>query len=133
MTLRSANHTFIRVISTPTVSCNTPLVWYALFIFLQCKEIQHVIPFRMMRHYTYKGPYVSVRIYFVRKGHMQINRYATDHGVAFPDLLKTEADEGQLQHTKLCLLSSKTNRTVLKWFEVHVYNDIVGNVNCRFR
>ena len=55
---------------------------------------------------------------------MQISRYAgalaADHGVAFPDLLNTEADEGQLQHTKLCLLSSKTNRTVLKWFEAHV-------------
>ena len=50
---------------------------------------------------------------------MLISRYAAaraaDHGVAFPDLLNTvtEADEGQLQHTKLCLLSSKTNRTVL--------------------
>ena len=53
-------------------------------------------------------------VYFVRKGHMQISRYTADHGVAFPDLLNTEADEGQLQHTKLCLLSSKTNRTVLK-------------------
>ena len=78
----------------------------------------------MMGHYTYEGPYVSVRIGFVRKGHMQISRYAAvraaDHGVAFPDLLNTEADEGQLQHTKLCLLSSKTNRTVLKWFEAHV-------------
>ena len=53
---------------------------------------------------------------------MQISRYiyAADHGVAFPDLLNTEADKGQLQHTKLCLLSSKTNRTVLKWFETHV-------------
>ena len=33
---------------------------------------------------------------------MQISRYAAaraaDHGVAFPDLLNTEADEGQLQH-----------------------------------
>ena len=38
---------------------------------------------------------------------MQISRYAADHGVAFPDLLNTEADEGQLKHTKLCLLSSK--------------------------
>ena len=26
-------HTFIMVISTPTVSYNTPLVWYAHFIF----------------------------------------------------------------------------------------------------
>ena len=34
----------------------------------------------------------------------QISRYASDHGVAFLDLLNTEADEGQLQHTKLCLL-----------------------------
>ena len=55
---------------------------------------------------------------------MQISRYAAaraaDHGVAFPDLLNTEADEGQLQHTKLCLLSSKTNCTVLKWFKAHV-------------
>ena len=33
-------------------------------------------------------------------------RYAADHGVTFPDLLNI--DEGQLQHTKLCLLSSKT-------------------------
>ena len=45
---------------------------------------------------------------------MQISRYAgalaADHGVAFPDLLNTEADEGQLQHTKLCLLSSKLNK-----------------------
>ena len=57
---------------------------------------------------------------------MQISRYtqvaahAADHGVAFPDLLITKADEGQLQHTKLCLVSSKTNHTVLKWFEAHV-------------
>ena len=52
---------------------------------------------------------------------MPISRYAADHGVAFPDLFNTEADEGQLQHTKsVCLLSSKTNRMVLKWFEVHV-------------
>ena len=75
----------------------------------------------MMGHYTYEGPYVAPGIgaylYFVRKGHMHISRYAADHGVAFPDLLNIEADEGQLQHTKLCLLSSKTNRTVLKWFE----------------
>ena len=57
-------------------------------------------------------------VYFVRKGHMQISRYAAaraaDHGVAFPDLLNTEADEGQLQHTKLYLLSSKTNCMVPK-------------------
>ena len=59
-------------------------------------------------------------VYFVRKGRMQISRYAADHGVPFPDLLNTEADEGQLQHTKLCLLSSKANRMVLKWFEAHV-------------
>ena len=41
---------------------------------------------------------------------MQISRYAAaraaDHGVAFPDLLNTEADKGQLQHMKLCLFSS---------------------------
>ena len=49
---------------------------------------------------------------------VQIGRYAADYGVAFPDLLNT-VDEGQLQHTKLCLLSSKTNRTILKWFEAH--------------
>ena len=48
----------------------------------------------------------------------QIAMYAADHGVAFPDLLNT--DEGQLQHTKLCLLSSKANHMILKWFEVHV-------------
>ena len=84
----------------------------------------------MMGHYTYKGPYVSVRILCEERREkstcMQISRYAqagaraADHGVAFPDLLNTEADEGQLQQTKLCLLSSKTNRTVLKWFEAHV-------------
>ena len=51
---------------------------------------------------------------------MQISKYAADHRVAFPDLLNTKADDGQLQHTKLCLLSSKTNRTVLKWFKAHV-------------
>ena len=55
---------------------------------------------------------------------MQSSRYAAahaaDHGVAFPDLLNTKADEGQLQHTKVCLLSSKTNHMVLKWFEAHV-------------
>ena len=55
---------------------------------------------------------------------MQISRYAAaraaDHGVAFPDLLNTKANKGQLQHTKLCHLSSKTNHTVLKWFEAHV-------------
>ena len=45
---------------------------------------------------------------------MQISRYAADHGVAFPDILNADAVEGQLQHMKLCLLSSKTNRTVLK-------------------
>ena len=53
----------------------------------------------MMGHYTYEGPYVSVRI-LVRKGHMQISRYAADHRVAFPDLLNTSlntgADKGQL-------------------------------------
>ena len=49
---------------------------------------------------------------------MQISRYAADQGVA--DLLSIEADEGQLQHTKLCLVSLKTNHTVLKWFEAHV-------------
>ena len=47
----------------------------------------------------------------------QISRYTADHEVAFPDLLNT--DEGQLQHTKLCLLSSKTNRTVLN----HMFDD----------
>ena len=73
--------------------------------------------------------YVSVRILCEeirgKSSCMQISsRYAgalaADHGVAFPDLLNTEAEEGQLQHTKLYLLSSKTNRTVLKWFEAHV-------------
>ena len=49
-------------------------------------------------------------VYFVRKGHMQISRYAANHGVTFPDLLNTEADEGQLQHTKLCLLQKQTAR-----------------------
>ena len=34
-----------------------------------------------------------------------VRSYAADHGVAFPDFLNT--DEGQLHHTKLCLLSSK--------------------------
>ena len=60
---------------------------------------------------------------------MQISRYAADHRVAFPDLLNIEADEGQLQYAKLCLLSSKTNRTVLKWFEAHVQRYTVGRIN----
>ena len=51
---------------------------------------------------------------------MQISRYAADHGVAFSDFLHTKADEGHLQHTKLCLLFSKINRMVLKWFEARV-------------
>ena len=50
---------------------------------------------------------------------VQIGRYAADDGVAFPDLLNT-VDEGQLQHTKLCLLSSKTNHTTLKWLKAHL-------------
>ena len=64
----------------------------------------------------------------MRKGHVHANysRYAADHRVAFPDLLNTEADEGQLQHTKLHLFSSKMNRTVLKWFDTHVQQ---SNVN----
>ena len=33
LTMQSANHTFIWVISTPTVLYNTPLVWYAHFVF----------------------------------------------------------------------------------------------------
>ena len=71
-----------------------------------------------MGRYTYEGSYISVR---EERAHAcRISRYAADHGVAFPDLLNTEADEGQLQHTKLCLISSKTSRTVLKWFEAHV-------------
>ena len=69
---------------------------------------------------------------------MQISRYAAaaraaDHGVAFPDLLNTEADKGQLQRTKLCLLSSKTSRIVLKWFEAHVQRYSIANANYRFR
>ena len=56
--------------------------------------------------------------YFARKGCKLADIYAADHRVAFPDLLNT--DKGQLQQTKLCLLSSKTNCTVLKWFEAHV-------------
>ena len=55
---------------------------------------------------------------------MQSSRYAVacaaDHRVAFPDLLNTNADEGQLQHTKVYLLSLKTNHIVLKWFKAHV-------------
>ena len=68
----------------------------------------------MMGQYTYEGPYILC------EERAQISRYSADHGVAFPDVLHTEADEGQLQHTKLCLLSSKTNRMVLKWFEALV-------------
>ena len=69
---------------------------------------------------------------------MQISRYtaarAADHaGIALPDLLNTEADEDQLQHTKLCLLSSKTNHTVLKWFEAHVQRYSIAKVNYHFR
>ena len=94
----------------------------------------------MMGHYTYEGMYVSVRILCARlceerAHHVQISRYAAacaaDHRVAFPDLLNIKAEGGQLQHTKLCLLSSKTNRTVLKWLKAHVYS--IANVNYRFR
>ena len=60
---------------------------------------------------------LSVRVPCEERAH--IGRYAADHGVAFPDLLNT-VDEGQLQHTKLCLLSSKANRTILKWFDAHL-------------
>ena len=67
----------------------------------------------MMGCYTYKG---LIRVLCEER--VQIGRYAADHGVAFPDLLNI--DESQLQHTKSCLLSSKTNHTVLKWFEAHV-------------
>ena len=81
----------------------------------------------MMGHHTYEGPRTYRYVYFVRKGRAHANRqiYAADHGVAFPDLLNTEADEGQLQHTKLDLLSSKINCTVLKWFEAHVVCDVI--------
>ena len=34
LTLQSANHTVIRVISTPTVPYNTPLVWYTHLVFM---------------------------------------------------------------------------------------------------
>ena len=70
---------------------------------------------------------------------MQISRYAAaraaDNGVAFPDLLNTKADEGQLQHTKLCLLSSLQKQTAWYWIgSRHMSNDIiVANVNYRFR
>ena len=41
-----------------------------------------------MAHYTYEGPYV------IFEERVQIiSRYTADHGVAFPDLLNTEADE----------------------------------------
>ena len=53
------------------------------------------------------------------KERVQIGRYIADHRVAFPDLLKT-VDKSQLQHTKLCLLSSKANHTILKWFQAHL-------------
>ena len=33
LTLQSVNHTFIHMISTPTEPYNTPLVWYAHFVF----------------------------------------------------------------------------------------------------
>ena len=41
LTLRGANHTFIRVISTPTVPYNTPLMWYALCIIFYSVAIQY--------------------------------------------------------------------------------------------
>ena len=42
----------------------------------------------MMAHYTYEGPYV------IFEERVQIiSRYTAEHGVAFPDLLNTEADE----------------------------------------
>ena len=73
---------------------------------------------------------LSVRV--LCKERAQIGRYAADHRVAFPDLLNT-ADEGQLQHTKLCLFSSKTNRM----HDTEMVQDtspmIVANVNYCFR
>ena len=75
----------------------------------------------MIEHYTYEGP---VRVLCEER--VQIGRYAADHELAFTDLLNT--DESQLQHTKLCLLSSKTNRKVLKWFEAHACPTIVAIV-----
>ena len=42
MALWECNHTYIRVISTPTVSYNTPLVWYAHFIFYSVGYIDAV-------------------------------------------------------------------------------------------
>ena len=56
---------------------------------------------------------------------MQISRYAAaraaDHGVAFPDQLRIpRLTRASYNTPKLCLLSSKTNRTVQKWFEAHV-------------
>ena len=52
---------------------------------------------------------------------MQISRYAADHGVAFPDLLNTKADEGHAVIThKIVPPFFKTNCTVLKWFEAYV-------------
>ena len=65
--------------------------------------------------------------YFARKS-ANWHIYAVDHGVAFLNA----ADKGQLQHTKLCLLSSKTNCTILKWFKAHASPTIVANVNYRF-
>ena len=53
------------------------------------------------------GAFTSIASYFARKWRKLADTqlYAADHGVAFPDFLNT--DEGQLHHTKLCLLSSK--------------------------
>ena len=52
------------------------------------------------------GAFTSIATLRGKGEYQQIRSYPADHGVAFPDFLKT--DEGQLQHhTKLCLLSSK--------------------------
>ena len=124
---------FMEVLQTSRRSQNFSTIAYCSSLYqatFSCraatKEIQRVIPL-MMGHHTYEGPYVSVRILCEERAHA-ISRYAADHGVAFPDLLNTEADEGHAVFTthKIVPPFFKTNRTVLKWFEAHVVFPVVG-------
>ena len=66
---------------------------------------------------------------------MQISRYAADHGLAFPDLLNTEADEGQLATTHEIVppfFKNKPHGTEMVRGTCSTIS-VVANINYRFR
>ena len=71
------------------------------------KEVQRVIGTINDGPLYLLGALTSIAILCEERAQISryVRSYAADHGVAFPDFLNT--DEGQLHHTKLCLLSSK--------------------------